>query len=117
MNEPDPITSDLFQGTENALPETEGRAVSTGRQKRWRDGNRQGAIHVLAVREAPDTEGLYHVQAQLVTVRERHLQVDRVKSQEDAARAFAPNRMTVRFGYTLRLHLDLTEKVSDIHCR
>ena len=87
VNEPDPITGDLFQGTENALPAAARR--SSLRPKSGAAIDRSGARAVLAVREAPDTEGLYNVQAQLITVGERQLPVATVNSPEDAARAFA----------------------------
>ena len=88
-NEPDPITGDLFQGTENALPAAAGR--NSLRPKSGSDIDRSGARAVLAVREAPDTEGLYNVQAQLVTVGKRQPQVATVNSPEDAARIHTPD--------------------------
>jgi len=89
VNEPDAFTGDIFQGTEHALPETKRRAIPAGRQSRARADDGQGASRVLAVREAADTPGVYHVSAQLVTVGERQLPVATVKTSEDAARAFA----------------------------
>ena len=87
VNEPDPITGDLFQGTENALPASAGK--NSLRPKPGATIDRAKPRAVLAVREAPDTEGLYNIQAQLVTVGERHLPVATINSPEDAARAFA----------------------------
>lgn len=72
VNEPDPITGDLFQGTENALPAAARRSSLQSKiRRRYRPV--RSARHALAVREAPDTEGLYNVQAQLITVGERQL--------------------------------------------
>lgn len=87
VNEPDGITGDLFQGTDDALPAA--KRKNTHRQKAVKDIDGAGSRPVLAIREAPDTEGVYYVRSQLVTVGERKLPVAVVNSPEDAARAFA----------------------------
>lgn len=90
VHEPDGISGDLFQGTSDALPNPQGKPVPRTRQAARRDVPAQAAAgHVLAVRQAPDIPGLYHVRTQLVTVGERALPVARVTSWQEAAQAFA----------------------------
>lgn len=99
VHEPDGITGDLFRGTtpdlfagtDNALPD----AARTNLHREGAPPARTArsaprpAARVLAVRQAPDAPGLYHVSTQLVTVGERELPVERIRSTEDAAKAFA----------------------------
>lgn len=90
VNEPDKLTDDLFQGTENAIPNTNRKTESSGRPaKRSEPVDRERASRVLAIREAADSPGVYNVSAQLVTVGERSLPVATINGSEDAARAFA----------------------------
>jgi hypothetical protein len=99
VNEPDSITkdvfrgvtSDLFAGTEHALSNA-GRSHLPGRKSLTTSPARAAtgpAARVLAVRQAPDTPGIYYVSTQLVTVGERDLPVERIRTTEDAAKAFA----------------------------
>jgi hypothetical protein len=99
VNEPDSITkdvfrgttSDLFAGTEHALSNA-GRSHLPGRKSLTTSPARASAgpaARVLAVRQAPDTPGIYYVSTQLVTVGERDLPVERIRTTEDAAKAFA----------------------------
>ena len=99
VKEPDGITGDLFQGTtqdlfagtNHALP-TEARS-NLSRQGQAPKGNVRSAARpaarVLAVRQAPDAPGVYHVSTQLVTVGHRPIPVDRIRTTNDAAAAFA----------------------------
>mgnify|MGYP000945787674 FL=1 len=99
VNEPDGITGDLFRGatpdlfsgTDHALPAAArtnlpGERAAPARVVRPAPGP---AARVLAVRQAQDAPGLYHVSTQLVTVGERELPVERIRTTEDAAKAFA----------------------------
>jgi hypothetical protein len=99
VNEPDSITkdvfrgatSDLFAGTEHALSNA-GRSDVPGRKSLTTSPAHAAAgpaARVLAVRQAPDTPGIYYVSTQLVTVGERELPVERIRTTEDAAKAFA----------------------------
>lgn len=84
VNESDGISGDVIQEVGNALPAKQG----TTRRPQARAADAR-ADRVLAVREAPDEPGIYHVTTQLVTVGERQLPVDRVTTWDDAAQVFA----------------------------
>jgi len=86
VSEPDTISGDLFIGTEHAIPEANRKALP--RQGKATPGRAGASSSVLAVRQAPDVQGIYHVSTQLVTVGERSLPVDRVHSWQDAANVF-----------------------------
>ncbi|MBK8084307.1 MAG: hypothetical protein IPK28_11155 [Devosia sp.] len=99
VHEPDGITGDLFRGTtpdlftgtDHALPAAARTNLHRERatpERAARPAPRPAA-RVLAVRQAPDAPGLYHVSTQLVTVGERELPVERIRSIKDAAAAFA----------------------------
>lgn len=87
VKEPDTISGDLFIGTEHEVPQTTGKALS--RQGKATHRRAGASPNVIAVRQAPDVEGIYYVTTQLVAVGERDLPVDRVGSWEDAAKVFA----------------------------
>lgn len=67
----------MVLGTEHEIPDTKRRGGS-GKGKA-----KQGGSRVLAVREAPDTPGIYYATTQLVTVGERSLSIATVKTVDD----------------------------------
>lgn len=84
--EPDKVSGDMPIGTENAIPQTDRKALP--RKGKAAPGRAGASSRVIAVRQAPDVQGIYHVTTQLVTVGERSLPVDRVQSWQDAANVF-----------------------------
>ena len=60
VNEPSDISGDLFSGTEHEISDTQRRGGS-GKGKA-----KQGGSRVLALREAPETPGIYYATTQLV---------------------------------------------------
>ncbi|UCV14116.1 PLxRFG domain-containing protein [Quatrionicoccus australiensis] len=87
---PDAISGDTVIEGENEIPKATRKTVPRkGKGAQGRSAASSRATKVLAVRQAPDLPGIYHVSTQLVTVGERHLPVSKVASWEGAAKVFA----------------------------
>lgn len=87
---PDAISGDTVIEGENEVPQTTRKTVPRkGKGAQGRSAASSRATKVLAVRQAPDLPGVYHVSTQLVTVGERHLPVSKVASWDGAAKVFA----------------------------
>jgi len=85
VNEPDKFTGDLFN---HEIPEADGDNMDRARKAATGSPDSQAAA-VTAVRGDPENPGVFTVTTNLVTVGERKLPLNRVRTVEDAATVFA----------------------------